>query len=77
MRVTVTIAFILLAACTSEAEHQANEYTIMRRTAATSAELCAKARTIAEIHRSEENTAKYEEWDYKADIHCLDERLGI
>jgi len=66
-----------LAGCAGEAAKQADEYTIMRRTAATSEELCAKARGIANLYKEDGNDAKFREWDQIAFVHCLDVKLGL
>jgi len=77
MRCAILLAAALLAGCTSEIERQTNEYTIMRRSGATSQELCDKAYEIAEIYREDGDTAGFEEWDRTGDIHCYDVELGI
>ncbi|MBS7670018.1 hypothetical protein [Croceicoccus gelatinilyticus] len=70
-------AALTLAACSSEAKRQADEYTIMRRSNANSVELCEKAKAIAKLYAEEENDRQFERWDQIAYVHCLDVELGI
>ena len=73
----ITTAALMVSACASEAKRHEDEYTIMRRSNATSAELCEKAKTIAGIYEREENAKGFERWDQVAYVHCLDVELGI
>ncbi len=70
-------AALALAACSSEAKRQEDEYTVMRRSNATSVELCEKATAIAKLYAEEGNDRQFERWDQVAYIHCLDVELGI
>lgn len=70
-------AALTLAACSGEAKRQEDEYTVMRRSNATSVELCEKAKAIAKLYAEEENQKAFERWDQIAYVHCLDVELGI
>lgn len=66
---------LLVAGCTKESEQARAEYEMAKRAGASYAELCTRARKVAEAYLKEGNEHEYVLADIEAGGPCMDARL--
>lgn len=72
---TILICGLIVAGCSKESEQARAEYEMAKRAGASYAELCTRARKVAEAYLKEGNEHEYVLADIEAGGPCMDARL--
>ena len=64
-----------LSSCTNKAADLEKQYEIVKRSYGTKAELCARAKAVAEAYLEQHDRDAYLRWDATASNHCIGAQL--
>lgn len=75
--IVVGAAALLLTGCSTAAAKAEEEYEFLSKNKASSAELCEAARRAREAWAERQNQDRYELWQIKSNIDCINAKMNL
>jgi hypothetical protein len=70
-RTILVAALLVVSGCSAAARDAEEEFRFLQSKDAPASELCAAASRARDEWAKEQNSSKYDEWKFSAEVHCL------